>query len=87
MANSFAARPVVDGAYRKHPAIRLLGTLLVLIFASPIPTAIGATGEILNGFDLSEASIPSDEVKGGGPPRDGIPALNDPPREIKESKS
>lgn len=81
MTNSFAARPVVDEANRKHPAIQLLGTILVLVFASPIPIAVGATGEILNGFDLSEASIPGDEVMGGGPPRDGIPALNDPPRD------
>ena len=31
-----------------------------------------------NGFDLSNITIPVDEVLGGGPPRDGIPAIMDP---------
>jgi hypothetical protein len=35
-------------------------------------------GQTANGFDLSNASIPVEEVVGGGPPRDGIPALTDP---------
>ena len=29
-------------------------------------------------FDLSQTTIPPDEVRGGGPPKDGIPALTDP---------
>lgn len=32
----------------------------------------------LNGFDLSDSLIPVDKIFRGGPPRDGIPALNDP---------
>ena len=31
-----------------------------------------------NGFDLSNAIIPVDEILAGGPPRDGIPALTNP---------
>lgn len=31
-----------------------------------------------NGFDLSNASIPTDEILHGGPPRDGIPAIDKP---------
>ena len=31
-----------------------------------------------NGFDLEGASIPVEEIQRGGPPRDGIPALDDP---------
>ena len=31
-----------------------------------------------NGFDLSKLNIPLDEIFGGGPPRDGIPSINDP---------
>jgi len=34
-------------------------------------------GEI-NGFELSGALIPEDEILHGGPPKDGIPALNNP---------
>jgi hypothetical protein len=31
-----------------------------------------------NGFDLNDASVPAREIRSGGPPRDGIPALNKP---------
>lgn len=31
-----------------------------------------------NGFNLSEAVIPIDKIKSGGPPKDGIPALTNP---------
>lgn len=36
--------------------------------------------QVANGFDLSGSLIPVREIRGGGPPRDGIPALNDPAR-------
>lgn len=38
----------------------------------------GYAGPVKNGFDLSESTIPADEVRSGGPPRDGIPAIDDP---------
>jgi hypothetical protein len=31
-----------------------------------------------NGFDLSNATLPREQILSGGPPRDGIPALSDP---------
>ncbi len=31
-----------------------------------------------NGFDLSNSSLPTEQILRGGPPRDGIPALSDP---------
>ena len=31
-----------------------------------------------NGFDLTEALIPADQIYNGGPPRDGIPAIDQP---------
>lgn len=31
-----------------------------------------------NGFDLSDALVPTDEIRHGGPPRDGIPAIDEP---------
>ena len=31
-----------------------------------------------NNFDLSNSSVPAQEIQAGGPPRDGIPALSDP---------
>lgn len=32
----------------------------------------------LSGFDFTKHSIPPDEIRGGGPPKDGIPAILDP---------
>ncbi|MBW2699149.1 MAG: hypothetical protein JRE70_21885, partial [Deltaproteobacteria bacterium] len=37
-----------------------------------------ADAKQLNGFDLSNAAIPIEEILPGGPPRDGIPALSHP---------
>lgn len=34
--------------------------------------------EVLNGFDLEKRSIPLEEIRRGGPPRDGIPSIDDP---------
>ncbi len=41
-----------------------------------------ASGQQLNGFDVSSSSIPVDEIMSGGPPRDGIPALMSPAFEL-----
>jgi len=35
-------------------------------------------GQTLNGFDLEGATIPVNEIKRGGPPRDGIPSIDNP---------
>ena len=39
-----------------------------------------AYARVANGFDLSDSLVPTREIRAGGPPRDGIPALTDPPR-------
>lgn len=44
--------------------------LVVLLMAYPM----AAFGQ----WDFSKHSIPLDEITGGGPPRDGIPALTNP---------
>lgn len=41
-------------------------------------TASPLAAQSMNGFDLANGSIPADEIFGGGPPRDGIPALTNP---------
>lgn len=52
---------------------------IIMIFVGTVTMLAGcAHARTLNGFDLSEASIPASEVFKGGPPRDGIPALNNP---------
>ena len=45
--------------------------LLVLLIAA-LPLLVAAS------WDLSKSSIPTSEIMGGGPPRDGIPALTSP---------
>lgn len=42
--------------------------------------AIGVLAMVgcLTGFDFSQHSIPPEEIRGGGPPKDGIPAILEP---------
>jgi len=51
----------------------MLAAALVAFSLTPAGAA-----QVLNGFDLSNASIPEREIRRGGPPRDGIPAILDP---------
>jgi hypothetical protein len=53
-------------------ALTLSLVLSILLLFSP------AWAESKNGFDLSKASIPADQIRQGGPPRDGIPAIDNP---------
>lgn len=48
----------------------LLGLLIIVIGA--------AIGRENNGFDLSDSLVPADQIHLGGPPRDGIPAIDAP---------
>jgi len=34
--------------------------------------------EVKNGFDITDASVPVDLIRAGGPPKDGIPAIDQP---------
>ncbi len=69
----------------RHFRVLSAATALLLVTVSAlISRRADAAGEILNGFDLSDASIPLREVESGGPPRDGIPALIDPTRDNAE---
>ena len=42
------------------------------------PVSLVAMVFCLSGFDFTKHSIPPDEIRGGGPPKDGIPAILDP---------
>ena len=53
-----------------------LGLLIIALFG--VSLSMPACAGSKNGFDLSESIIPEEEILSGGPPRDGIPALNDP---------
>ncbi|MGI9296331.1 MAG: DUF3179 domain-containing protein [Gammaproteobacteria bacterium] len=47
------------------------GLVLCVVFAA-------SAADAKNGFDLSGATIPADEILRGGPPRDGIPSIDRP---------
>lgn len=51
--------------------------LLLFIF-SMMFTQLGIAGATKNGFDLSDSLVPANEILKGGPPRDGIPAIDRP---------
>jgi hypothetical protein len=46
--------------------------LLMMLLVSPL------LGQTMKGFDLSNAQIPVAEILDGGPPKDGIPAIDRP---------
>lgn len=56
----------------KLPATILLISALLLV------TAEAAVAQIRNGFDLTGSLVPSAQIESGGPPRDGIPAIDQP---------
>ncbi len=56
--------------------MRYLNLLLVPFATLVLSSNSAATSK--NGFDLTDALIPVDEILSGGPPRDGIPAINQP---------
>src|SRR5690242_13159678 len=50
----------------------------VVLLAAGTMTGAGQAADRPNGFDLKGALVPASEIAHGGPPRDGIPALDDP---------
>ena len=60
-------------ASKKTRILVLVGILLGLLVYKYASSA-GSS----NGFDLSNSVLPVNEIRHGGPPRDGIPALSDP---------
>jgi len=58
--------------------MRTIILILLLFWVGVIRTDESYSGESLNGFDLSNSIIPSKEIMRGGPPKDGIPAIDKP---------
>jgi len=54
----------------------LLAGAVVAVAAAAAPKL--ARARVLNGFDLSAALVPPAAIEAGGPPRDGIPAIDQP---------
>jgi hypothetical protein len=88
------ARPKIKD-YNVDPAIKVrdqwigrdtmksVGQGIVVVLAWLLVAQVSA--QQLNGFDLSNARVPVDEILRGGPPRDGIPSI-DSPRFVEASK-
>lgn len=52
---------------------------LLFLFSLLISSVLATSSAVaMNGFDLSNATIPRSEILSGGPPRDGIPSLDTP---------
>ena len=51
---------------------------LLLVIIAALLAMQSLQARELNGFKLDDASVPPAEIQHGGPPRDGIPALNNP---------
>jgi len=65
-----------NGVIKQIDQCRLLGALLfVMLFAIP---DISSAAKQKNGFDINDALVPTRQIRSGGPPRDGIPALSSP---------
>ncbi|MEO2173273.1 MAG: DUF3179 domain-containing protein [bacterium] len=52
--------------------------MLPLLTLTMLTSTHGATAKSKNGFNLDNASISVREIHSGGPPKDGIPAINQP---------
>ncbi|MBE8158729.1 MAG: DUF3179 domain-containing protein, partial [Betaproteobacteria bacterium] len=56
--------------------MNIFRAILALLAAGGL--AAGAAAQEKNGFDLSAAAIPAAEIFQGGPPKNGIPAIDAP---------
>ena len=61
-------------------------TLAAGVLACAAASRAGTAAESLNGFDLTAASVPVQSIQRGGPPKDGIPAI-DQPRFVSSAKA
>lgn len=62
----------------RHRALQLMVLVLLSIAIVVVLQGKGVLGSPVNGFDLSNSSVPTEDIHHGGPPRDGIPAIDRP---------
>lgn len=62
--------------FRKTPSI-FLGAVLLSAWFSASPGK-PAQASVKNGFDLADSIVPQNQIFQGGPPRDGIPSIDNP---------
>ena len=61
-----------------NPAVRWVIYAMLVVGAFPVAHKWVQARDPYNGFDLSSTTIPITQIHHGGPPRDGIPALENP---------
>jgi len=57
---------------------RIHSKIFVMLFVTALLASAGALAATKNGFNVDDALVPVSEIRSGGPPRDGIPALDMP---------
>jgi hypothetical protein len=57
-------------------SLRSLGCIASVVTAAALSWSLPAAGK--NGFDLGNSEVPKSEIRSGGPPKDGIPAIDQP---------
>lgn len=62
----------------RFPSILASRLTLLLLGIAPLLLACPLDGQVKNGFELKDASINPQRIQRGGPPRDGIPAIDEP---------
>lgn len=70
------ATPLQTGIRYSRSATAWLCVLMLALII--LPWGRSAQAYTLNGFELADALIPEHLIKHGGPPRDGIPAIDNP---------
>jgi hypothetical protein len=69
-----------------HGSFNVLGAVCILV--GTLAANAAGLGRQFNGFEVSNATVPLEEIRSGGPPRDGIPAIDRPrfvsPRAVRD---
>jgi len=68
----------LNPAIIEHKIARPIIYLLLIVVSVPVLTTYVRSAQPYNGFDLDNSIVPANEIHHGGPPRDGIPAINKP---------
>ena len=63
---------------RIHAMLKAFSLMLILAAGSANAQLRGLDASAYNGFDVNNASVPVQAIQRGGPPKDGIPAIDNP---------
>ncbi len=69
---------MIHSTYRFHALNSIFFGLIILFVSGCMASENSTQAQTMNGFDVSDATVPVDKIKKGGPPRDGIPSIDDP---------